>query len=227
MRINRYLAQSGLCSRRDAEKLVREGRIRINRKIVSDLSTRVQPQDEVEADGAIVRPVQKKVVYAYHKPVGVTVTMEDPQQKNILGDRLKQLPERVVPVGRLDKDSSGLLLLTNDGALVHRLTHPSFEKEKIYLVTLDRMPKKKDLEQFERGVLLDGKMTKRARVKNTPDGLEIRLQEGRNRQIRRMWDALGYQVQTLHRIAMDGIRLGELPQGAFRRLGAEEVRKLG
>lgn len=226
MRINRYLALSGLCSRRDAEKLVLSGRVFVNGIRIQSLAFRVAETDRVTVDGSPVRPPEQKVVYAYHKPAGITVTLYDPKQKNVLRDYLTDIPERVVPVGRLDKDSSGLLLLTNDGDLVHRLTHPSFEKEKVYAVTLDREAKKEDILQFEKGILLDGVLTAPAVVRRHADGLLVHLKEGRNRQIRRMWEQLGYTVRKLHRIEVEGIRLGKLQEGAFRKLTDQEVRKL-
>lgn len=226
MRINRYLAASGVCSRREAEKLVLAGRVRVNGQTMQELSAQIEDADRVEVDGKPVHPPENTVVYAYYKPVGVTVSLKDPKQRRLLGDYLDAIPERVVPVGRLDKDSSGLLLLTNDGALVHRLTHPSFEKEKVYEVQLDRMPKGRDIAQFEQGILLDGKKTKPAVVKRTGNGLRIILREGRNRQIRRMWEQLGYRVMALHRTEMDGIQLATLAVGSFRKLTPGEVRRL-
>ncbi len=227
MRINRYLAMAGICSRRQAEEMVRGGRVQVNGVVLTDLSTKVSDADEVRVDGRPVTPGEPRAVYAYHKPVGITVTMKDPKQENVLGEYLHNIPERVVPVGRLDKDSSGLLLLTNDGSLVHRLTHPSFEKEKVYEVELDRNPLNQDIRRFAGGILLDGRRTKEAKVERRKNSLRITLYEGRNRQIRRMWAALGYRVIRLHRIEMDGIPLGNLKEGQFRKLSAREVQRLG
>lgn len=226
MRINKYLAAAGLCSRRDAEQYVLDGRVTCNGEVIYSLATRIGETDRVAVDGKALFLPERTVVYAYHKPVGVTVSLADPKQKNLLADHVKDIPERVVPVGRLDKDSSGLLLLTNDGPLVHRLTHPSFQKEKVYEVRLNRVPKGRDIARFEQGILLDGIKTSPAKITRHANGLQIRMREGRNRQIRRMWALLGYEVKKLHRTEMDGIKLGDLPEGHFRKLSREERKGL-
>ncbi len=226
MRINKYLAAAGLCSRRDAEQYVLDGRVTCNGEVIHSLATRIGETDRVAVDGKPLFLPERTVVYAYHKPIGVTVSLADPKQKNLLADHVKDIPERVVPVGRLDKDSSGLLLLTNDGPLVHRLTHPSFQKEKVYEVRLNQVPKGRDIARFEQGILLDGIKTRPAKITRHANGLQIRMREGRNRQIRRMWALLGYEVKKLHRTEMDGIKLGDLPEGHFRKLSREERKGL-
>lgn len=223
MRINRYIASSGLCSRRDAERLITAGEVRVNGTVITDLSTRIGASDRVEVSGKPIRLVLEKVVYAFHKPIGVTVSMHDPKQRNLLPEWIAEIPERVVPIGRLDKDSSGLLLLSNDGDLVQALTHPSFKKKKIYRATLDKIPSQEAIRKFSEGILLDGVLTKPAVAQLRGEVLTITLTEGRNRQIRRMWELLGYKVVKLHRIEMDGIRLGDLKEGKYRKLTKREV----
>lgn len=227
MRINQYIAACGICSRRKAENLVRAGEITINGHVVTDLSTQIESTDDVRYKGKKIRPEEQKYVYAFHKPKGVTVSLEDPKQGGLLTDYIQDLPVRVVPVGRLDKDSTGLLLLTNDGDLVHRLTHPSFSKQKTYEVELDQPPTQEALQKFSTGVYLDGKKTKRCKVvllrKNH---VRVILEEGRYRQIRRMWESLGYRVTMLHRTEMDGILLGRQPVGTIRELNAQEKKML-
>lgn len=227
MRLNRFLAGAGVASRRKAEDLILDGRVRINGVVVRELVTRVSETDVVTLDDRIVVLPEKTVVYAFHKPVGVTTTMSDPKQANLLSDWIQSIPERVLPVGRLDRDSSGLLLLTNDGALIHALTHPRFEKRKVYEAMLDRRPSPEAMRQFETGVLLDKRLTAPAQASYLRGkGVRIVLHEGRNRQIRRMWEALGYRVVELHRTEMDGIHLGDLPSGEYRKLTQEEMERL-
>lgn len=227
MRINKYIASCGICSRREAEKLVQDGRISVNGQMQMDLSTQITDTDTVCLDGQPISQEVEKHVYAFHKPKGITVSLSDPKQNQLLSKYTEHLPVRVVPVGRLDKESTGLLLLTNDGALVHRLTHPSFEKEKIYHVRLNKSVTDEALKQFQQGVVIDGKRTKRCFAKRIDARfVEVVLEEGRNRQIRKMWDALGYSVESLHRVAMDGIVLGNLPSGEIRLLTDKELRML-
>lgn len=226
MRINQYIAAAGICSRRKAEEFVREGRVTINGNLVTELATHIHPDDLVMVDGHPIQSVRKNVVYAFHKPLGVTVSLYDPKQKNLISEWIRDIPEHVVPIGRLDKDSTGLLLLSDDGDLVQKLTHPSFSKRKVYEVTLDRKADENALRTFRTGIPLEGKLTQPAQVKDRGSVYEIVLTEGRNRQIRKMWEYLGYRVLTLHRTEMDGVKLGALSPGAYRLLNESEMRGL-
>ncbi len=233
-RINRFLSQAGLGSRRGVERLVREGRVRVNGRRVEDLSLRVDPDaDVVEVDGRVVEAPTESVVVLLHKPRGVVSSLRRQGDAPCLADLIPDVPEwgRLFHVGRLDRDSSGLLLLTNDGDLAQALAHPRQPVWKRYLVTMDR---RLDVEQRRRfaegGIELDGRACAPARIEELSEGpppvYRIELREGRNRQIRRMAEALGRRVVSLHRTAVGPIELGDLEPGSLRRLDEQELRRL-
>jgi 23S rRNA pseudouridine2605 synthase/23S rRNA pseudouridine2604 synthase len=223
VRLQKYLAEAGVCSRRRGETHIRAGRVRVNGRVVTELGTKVDAAvDRVEFDGHLVRPVEKKIYIALNKPVGYVTSCNQPGRDLVVD--LIDLPERLFPVGRLDADSSGLLLMTNDGRIHHHLAHPSFDHEKHYEVTVDRPIANGALDKLTRGVRLDGRMTRRATVTRL-DARRFRivLKEGRNRQIRRMVAKVGREVVRLKRIQMANVRLGRLPNGKWRYLSAAEV----
>lgn len=230
-RLQRFLARAGVASRRCAEELIRAGRVTVNGAVVRALGTRVDPdRDEVRVDGRPVRP-QRLVYILLHKPAGVVSTVRDPQGRKTVLDLVPDLGVRLFPVGRLDYDSTGLLLLTNDGELAHRLTHPRFGAEKVYRVRVEGHPDEAELARLRSGVRLAEGVTAPARVRvlgHDREGtwLEVALREGRNRQVRRMLAVLGYRVRALARVREGPLRLGALPPGAWRHLTAAEVRRL-
>ena len=228
VRINRYLAQCGVASRRRAEELVRQGRVRVNGEVVTGLGMRVTPGvDVVEVDGRVVLPPETTVVVLLNKPRGTVTTAHDERGRPTVVE-LVDLPQRLFPVGRLDIDTEGALLLTNDGDLAFRLTHPRFGVEKVYHAHLDRPISSADLEHLQRGVMIDTGLTLpcRARTLDDPRRVEVILHEGKKRQVRKMFRALGYQVVELRRVAIGPIRLGDLPRGKWRLLTPEEVDRL-
>lgn len=226
IRLQKFLAEAGVCSRRKGEDYIRRGLVRVNGETVTRLGTTVDPAaDRVEVSGKEVRPRREEVYIMLHKPAGYLSTCSQPGRKIVLD--LVDTDRRVFPVGRLDKDSTGLLLLTSDGRIHHRLAHPSFDHEKQYIVTVDRPVADADLEKLESGVALSDGMTRPASiVRRSKTVFSITLQEGRNRQIRRMAEALGYTVKSLHRVRMGPLHLKGLPAGGWRHLTTAEQREL-
>jgi 23S rRNA pseudouridine2605 synthase len=224
MRLNRYLARAGVASRRGADELIRSGRVRVNGE-PGELHTIVDAGDTVEVDGHRVEPEQTALLLL-HKPRGVVTTARDPQGRRTVVDLVPDEPH-VVPVGRLDRETTGALLLTNDGELAHRLAHPSFGVEKTYLVDVDGDPGDEALRRLEEGVDLDDGRTAPARVRRLdPSRLELTLHEGRNRQVRRMCEAVGHPVRRLHRSGYAGLVLTGLAPGAWRALTRDEAAAL-
>jgi 23S rRNA pseudouridine2605 synthase/23S rRNA pseudouridine2604 synthase len=226
MRLHVFLAHAGVCSRRQAEKLIAAGRVSVNGATVTAPGASLAPDsDRVSVDGQPVRPNQVTVYIALHKPTGVVTSCRHYDAPTVLS--LVDVPWRVFPVGRLDKNSTGLVLLTNDGRLHQRLAHPSFDHEKEYEVGTVRPVNHALLQAMAAGVMLDGKPTRPARVARLgASRFRIVLQEGRNRQIRRMVELLGNRVKTLKRIRLATLRLGNLPEGAWRHLTAAETEAL-
>jgi 23S rRNA pseudouridine2605 synthase/23S rRNA pseudouridine2604 synthase len=229
MRLQKFLARAGVCSRRAAEDLIVTGRIRINGNRVITLGTKVTPgTDMVQFDNIRVSlPQQKAFIYiAVNKPVGVVTSCARKHGDKIILD-LVTLPDRIFPVGRLDKDSQGLVLLTNDGDLHNKLSHPSHNHEKEYKVTTVHPVKDTDLAAMAKGMILQGKKTRKARVKRIFDNQFILvLKQGLNRQIRKMVGKTGNRVAVLERIRMANVTLGNLAPGAWRYLTPEEIKGL-
>ena len=226
VRLQKFLSQAGVCSRRRGEVYILDGRVRINGKTVVTLGTKIDPlNDRVEVDGRPVAVKAGNIYVALNKPKGYVTSCNHPGKPLVVD--LVDLPQRIYPIGRLDKDSTGLLLLTNDGRLHHQLSHPSFDHEKEYEVTVERPITDGVLNQMADGIPLKGVKTRPARVTRM-SGRRFRmvLKEGRNRQIRRMVAKMGYAVTRLKRVRMASIRLGDLPPGAWRFLTPTERRKL-
>jgi 23S rRNA pseudouridine2605 synthase len=226
-RLAKYLATAGVASRRASEEIVRAGRVSVGGAVVADPAFDVGEGDLVRVDGVSVSVAQDRVVYAVHKPAGVVSTASDPQGRRTIVS-LVDSGLRLYPVGRLDIDTTGLILLTNDGDLAHRMTHPSFEVEKSYRATVDNPPvREKALRELRAGVRLEEGVTAPARVRRVaPDVLELTIHEGRKRQIKRMCELIGHPVRRLERFRFGPLGLGDLPAGASRRLGAGEVQAL-
>ncbi|HEX6165533.1 MAG TPA: pseudouridine synthase [Acidimicrobiales bacterium] len=225
-RLQKILAQAGLGSRRAAEELIAAGRVRVNGQVAT-LGTRADPEtDTIEVDGAVVGLRQGLAHYLLNKPPGVVTTAADPQGRPTVVDLVPAEP-RVYPVGRLDADSEGLLLLTNDGDLAHRLTHPSFGVEKEYLAEVEGTPSRGALRQLRQGVDLEDGRTAPARVSLIGDHtLRIAIHEGRNRQVRRMGEAVGHPVRRLVRVRIGPLSDRRLAPGEWRPLTQAEVRAL-
>lgn len=229
-RLNKYLASTGATSRRSADKLIAQGRVRVNGKTVTELGVSVnEKNDTVMVDDIIVRPVSDYSYLMFYKPKGCITTASDEKGRKTIYDYLSDLNiPHLISVGRLDYDTEGMLLLTNDGELAHKLTHPSFEVPKTYSVKVKgEMPEHK-LAQLRKGVLVDGELTKRCKVKlleykNGESKLNITITEGKNRQVRKMFEAVEREVIFLKRIAVGELRLGGLSRGGYRYLNEDEI----
>ncbi len=228
MRLAKHLAHCGVASRRACETLVAEGRVTLAGRVVRDPARDVSADAEVAVDGRPVQGFEQAVVYALHKPVGVLSTASDPHGRATVVELVPGERRRLYPVGRLDMDSSGLILLSNDGPLAHALTHPSFEVRKTYEARVGGgRVSERSLRTLREGVRLEDGRTAPARVERLGEGrLRITIHEGRNRQVRRMLDAVGHPVLELRRVAFGPLRLDGLAEGAHRRLGEAEVAAL-
>ncbi len=231
-RLQKYLAAMGVASRRACEQLIAEGRVQVNGETVTIPGTKITPgTDTVAVDGRVLSDAPRLRYILLYKPVGYICSAADEKGRRTVLDLLEGVEERVYPVGRLDYDTSGALLLTNDGELTNRLLHPSHEVEKTYLAQVEGEPEQKALERLRKGVRLSDGMTAPAKVrrKHSRDGrfwLELTIHEGRNRQVRRMLEAVGHPVLHLKRIKLDFLDLTGLSPGAWRELTVDEVRRL-
>ncbi|MBD3232131.1 MAG: pseudouridine synthase [candidate division Zixibacteria bacterium] len=232
IRLNSYISKCGICSRRQADELIAQGKIKINGERITVLGTKVDPgKDEVEFEGKLIKPIRQYHYFALNKPVGVVTTLKDPQKRKTISHYIARTGMRLFPVGRLDYDSEGLLLLTNDGELAHRLQHPRYEIEKGYVVEIHKPLDQNALNRIKEGVTLDDGFfmpksinTVNNRGKSTT--VHIVITEGRNRIIRRLFDSLGYNVVTLKRVSIDVVELGDLKAGSLRELNSSEVKTL-
>jgi len=225
MRLAKYLAHSGVASRRAAEGIIRSGRVTVGGKVATDPARDVDEWSGVAVDGGAVGP-EPTEVWILNKPVGVTSTAREPGRRRAVVDLVRS-ERRLYPVGRLDADTTGLVLLTNDGELANRLTHPRYEVPKTYRASLVRPPDDVQMRRLRQGVVLDDGPTAPARVRRSGDReLEITLREGRNRQVRRMLEAVGNQVRALERIRFGSLQLGGLAEGESRRLSVAQVDRL-
>jgi 23S rRNA pseudouridine2605 synthase len=230
IRLNRYIANSGVCSRRDADELIRQGLITVNGRQVKDLATRVSSEDEIRYKNRKLSS-EKKVYILLNKPKDYVTTVEDPHADHTVLDLVKDAcSERVYPVGRLDKSTTGLLILTNDGDLAGRLSHPKYNRKKIYHVFLDRVVSKNDLFKLTEGIDLEGEIIAADAVSYTePDDksqIGIELHSGQNRVVRRLFENLGYKVKKLDRVYYAGLTKKNLPRGKWRFLTDKEVSML-
>jgi 23S rRNA pseudouridine2605 synthase len=228
LRLAKYLAHAGVASRRASEAIIADGRVTVNGKVIVDPARDVDDSHAVKVDGKRVKTAsQTLVVYLVNKPAGYVSTAKDPQDRQTVVS-LVPSTQRLYPVGRLDFDTTGLILLTNDGDLAHRLTHPSFEVPRTYLARVRRPPvRAAAVEALRAGVELDDGRTAPARVRRlAPDRLEITIHEGRKRQVRRMCEAVGHPVAELQRVAFGPLRLGGLREGEHRRLTRAELERL-
>ena len=232
IRLQKYLANAGIASRRKCEELIVAGRVSVNGSTCTQLGTKILPnEDAVTLDGKVIRMEARLVYIMLHKPEGYITSVSDPQNRPVVTDLVKNIPERLFPVGRLDYDSSGLLILTNDGQLAQKLTHPSNLTPKTYIAKLCGIPDKKGLAAFRTGLIIDRFKTAPAKIKildKKPSGctVQITIHEGKNRQIRKMCDAIGCPCLLLKRVAIGQLNLSGLARGKFRHLSNLEVQLL-
>ncbi len=222
------MADCGVASRRKCEEIILQGNVKVNGKKVTELGTKVTEDDEVSVNGKIIKKVFKKVYIAMNKPTGFITSVSDeferPTVMNLVED---EIFTRVYPVGRLDFDTEGLLILTNDGELTYKLTHPKHTVYKTYVATLNDVPHPKDIERLKKGVVIDGRKTQQPKVNWLKDNIvEISISEGRNRQVRKMFEAIGYDVINLKRISIGNLTLGNIPLGRWRHLSTSEINYL-
>ena len=233
MRLQKYMAMCGVAARRKCEEMIAAGRVTVNGRVIAEMGTQVEEQDEVLVDGVRITPEEEKRYVLYHKPAGEVTTVSDEKGRETVMDRFRDFPVRLYPVGRLDYDSEGLLLLTNDGALAQRLTHPSCEVDKVYLARVTGNPSNETIDRLRRGVYMEGdeRRTYPADVRVVRDeslfsDILVTIHEGRNRQVRRMFDAVGHKVLLLRRVRFGPLELGNLRRGEWRELTAQEVEQL-
>jgi 23S rRNA pseudouridine2605 synthase len=230
IRLNRFIAHSGVCSRREADELIRRGFITVNGKAVTDLGTKISSGDDVRYKNRKLN-AEKKIYILMNKPRGYVTTMEDPHAEKTVLDLINgACPERVYPVGRLDKATTGVLLLTNDGELTGKLTHPKYNRKKIYHVSLDKPVTRSDLFLLTEGIEIEGEMITADAVSYTdPDdksSIGIEIHSGQNRIIRKIFEKLGYKVRRLDRVYFAGLTKKNLPRGKWRFLTIKEISML-
>ncbi|MCB0823233.1 MAG: rRNA pseudouridine synthase [Bacteroidales bacterium] len=228
VRLNRYIANAGICSRREADKLIESGVISVNGKVVTELGVKISRADNVRYDGILLK-AEKKYYVLLNKPKGYLTTTDDPYERRTVMHLIKNAcRERIYPVGRLDRDTTGLLLFTNDGDLAKKLTHPKHKIRKIYAVTLDKVLKATDLEKIQAGIELDDGFVKPDNVAFIVDAeskkeIGIELHSGKNRIVRRIFESLGYKVVKLDRVSFAGLTKKDVPRGKWRFLNEKEV----
>lgn len=230
IRLNKYIASSGLCSRRKADELIENGQVMVNGKIVTELGFLVKEQDKVFVDKKLIRP-SKHEYYRFYKPAGYITTCDDEKGRKTIYDLLPDNLAGLKPVGRLDKDSTGLLILTNDGDLINALTHPSIKVPKVYMVTVNAQVKKSELEQMANGIEIEPDKIAYADIQvleidSKHTEMRITLYQGMNRQIRKMFEHFGYEVKVLKRVQHATINLDGLKRGEFKPIKPAQIRDL-
>ncbi|WP_083238773.1 pseudouridine synthase [Caloranaerobacter ferrireducens] len=229
MRLQKYLAMCGVASRRKSEMLILQGRVKVNGKVVEELGYKIDPDiDIVLVDNKRIIKKENYIYIALNKPEGYITTVKDQFNRPTVLDLVKSIKERIYPIGRLDYDTSGLLLLTNDGDLTYKLTHPKHEIEKVYIAKIKGVPTEKELNKFRKGLKIDNYVTSKAKIEvlkkyNDYSIVKITIHEGKNRQIRKMCKKINHPVIKLKRIAIGKIELGNLKKGSWRYLSKEEI----
>ena len=231
MRLNKYIASAGICSRRKADDLIANGNVKVNGAVMREMGFDVSENDRVQVNGKLIQGEKEKVYVVVNKPLGYITSMDDDKNRATVAELVADIPERLFPVGRLDYNTTGLLIMTNDGQMTYSLTHPKHEVDKTYVATVAGILSDKRLAQLRKGVDIGGFVTSPAKVKVLKQNprstvVEISIHEGKNRQVRKMFAAVGNQVQTLERVAIGNIRLGRLKQGHYRKLTREEIQYL-
>ena len=227
-RLQKILSQAGIASRRASEKLMLEGRVSVNGTTVMELGTKADPaRDDIRVDGSRIKTPERHIYVLLNKPRGYVTTRSDPEKRPTVLDLLKAVREYIYPVGRLDYDSEGLLILTNDGDLAARLTHPRHGLQRVYEVKVLGDPDAHDLSRMSKGISIDGRRTEAADVISLgPSRLQVTVREGRNRQVRKMCEAIGHPVTALRRVAIGPLRDSRLKVGHWRELSPQEVERL-
>ena len=231
MRLNKYIADAGICIRRKADELIKNGGVKVNGAVVREPGMQVEGGDVVQVNGKTIEGVGKKIYVAVNKPVGYITSMDDDRDRPTVAELVTDIPERLFPVGRLDYNTSGLLIMTNDGQLTYTLTHPKHEVYKTYIAKVAGVISEARIAKLRRGVDIGGFITSPARVKVIKQMprhaiVEISIREGKNRQVRKMFAAVGNKVQQLERVAIGEIKLGRLMEGHYRKLNREEIEYL-
>ncbi len=231
MRLNKYIAAAGICSRRKADELIANGNVRINGAVMKEMGYNVADGDTVQVNGRTISAASKKVYVAVNKPLGYITSMDDDRDRATVAELVADIPERLFPVGRLDYNTTGLLIMTNDGDLAYTLTHPKHEVWKTYIATVSGIISDNRIARLRKGVDIGGFVTSPAKVrviKQMPRHavVEISIHEGKNRQVRKMFAAVGNKVQELERVSIGDIRLGRLMSGHYRKLTREEIEYL-
>jgi len=229
IRLQKYMAQCGVASRRHAEELIRSGNVRMNGQVVTEMGVLVSEEDRIEVNGKAIKREQNLIYIMLNKPSGYVTTVSDPEGRKTVLDLIEGVQERIYPVGRLDYDTTGLLILTNDGEFAYQSTHPGQETTKTYLAEVAGSPSEKTQLALRRGVMLDKRRTSPAKVeivemKEKSTVLKIVIHEGRNRQVKRMFEAVGHNVLRLKRTAVGKLTLGDLKPGQWRFLAPREVK---
>lgn len=232
MRLQKYLAICGIASRRKSEQIILQGRVKVNGKVVNKLGVKIDPdKDIVLVDNKLIKLPKKYIYIAINKPEGYITSVKDQFNRPTVIDLIKEIKERVYPVGRLDYDTSGLLILTNDGDLTYKLTHPKHEIKKVYIAKIKGIPTERELEAFRKGLRIDNYITSKAEIEilstnRSSSVVKIVIHEGKNRQIRKMCEKINHPVIKLKRVAIGKIKLGNLKKGSWRYLSKEEIEYL-
>ncbi len=232
-RLQKVMANAGVASRRASEKLIQEGRVMVNGVVVTELGTKVESDDSISVDGKLLKKDEKKVYYLLYKPRGVISAAKDNKGREVVTDYLKDVPERLYPVGRLDYDTSGLLILTNDGDFANQMMHPRYKVDKTYVAKVEGLITPDSIKKLRNGVVIDGKPTSRARAKilsrdakKNTSIVSLTIHEGRYHQVKKMFDSVGHKVQKLSRTTYGTLTLDGLTSGEYRELSHNEVREL-
>lgn len=230
MRINKYLASTGLASRRNAEKYILDGRVKVNGEVCTNLATDIKDGDIVKLDNKVLKPTEKLVYFMLNKPKGYVCTAKDDRGRKTVLDII-DTTERIYPVGRLDYDSEGLLILTNDGDLTNKLTHPKNNIQKTYYVIIDSSILPKEIQKLEKGVVIDGYKLSGCKIsilseRENKTEMNVVIHEGRNREIRKMFELIGKNVIFLKRTKIAKLSLGKLARGTYRQLSQTEIKYL-
>ena len=231
MRLNKYIASAGVCSRRKADELIANGNVKVNGASVREHGVQVEPGDVVSVNGKVIEEPADKIYVAVNKPLGYITSMDDDKGRATVAELVDDIPERLFPVGRLDYNTTGLLIMTNDGQLTYTLTHPKHEVWKTYVAVVAGVLSDTRIAKLRKGVDIGGFVTSPAKVKVIKQMprhavVEIKIREGKNRQVRKMFAAVGNKVQSLERTAIGDVRLGRLMSGHYRKLNRQEVEYL-
>lgn len=232
MRLQKYMAQCGVSSRRKAEIMIAEGRVKVNGKIVNEMGITIDnKKDIVKVNNKTIREERRKIYIMLNKPIGYVTTLKDEKGRRIITDLIEGVNERIFPVGRLDADTTGIILLTNDGDVAYKITHPSNEISKKYIAIVEGVPNRLELERFRNGLIIDRKKTSKASIKiskryEDESILEIIINEGRNRQVKKMCEKINHPVKKLKRVSIGELEIGGIDVGNWRYLDEEEINYL-